>query len=57
MSGDDLESVVDKRLVELLHLATDPKDLTAALKVAIDRLEQKKGTSGGWGTKLSGGQG
>ena len=39
---DPLETLIDNRVKDLLQLATDPKDLTAALKVAIEFWEKRR---------------
>jgi hypothetical protein len=50
----DLESVIETRLKDLLNLATEPKDLTPALKVAVAYYAVKKKVEdgGGWGGAL-----
>ena len=53
---EDLESVIEQRLKDLLVLATEPKDLTPALKVAVAYYAVKKRVAdgGAWGEELRG---
>ena len=52
---DPLETLIDNRVKDLLQLATDPKDLTAALKVAIEFWEKRRAPQdAGWGSALTG---
>ena len=52
--ASDLESVIEQRLKDLLNLATEPKDLTPALKVAVAYYAVKKKVADGgtWGKEL-----
>jgi hypothetical protein len=52
--SDTLEERIDKRCRDLLDLATDPKDLTAALKVVIEFWEKRREPTEAWGSKLNG---
>jgi hypothetical protein len=51
---DDLEAKLEKRIVELLDMATEPKDLTAAIKVAVEWVSVKRADKDGWGSALGG---
>lgn len=66
MTPQDLETAIDHAVGKLLKLADGleakdenskpaitPKELTEAIKVAVDYLEQRKSSSGGdWGKAL-----
>lgn len=56
MSDNDLESVLEQRIKDLLALCTEPKDLTPAVKVAIEFWEKRYGAKpqDKWGTMLTG---
>ena len=53
-----LETKIEARMTELLDMATDPKDLTAALKVAVAyyAVKKKVAEGDGWGGALGGGK-
>lgn len=55
--AETLEDSIDRRMKALLSMSTEPKDLTAALKVAIEWAREKREATAteGWGDKLKGG--
>lgn len=52
----ELELKIETRMIELLDGATEPKDLTAALKVAVAyyAVKKKVAEGDGWGGELRG---
>lgn len=52
--AETLEDTIDRRMKALLTMASEPKDLTAALKVAIEWAKEKRESQAtdGWGEQL-----
>lgn len=56
MSDNAYETVLERRIIALLEMCVEPKDLTPACKVAIEYWEKKYGAvkDEGWGAALNG---
>ena len=54
METNDLEAKIEARMIALLDMATEPKDLTPALRVAVAyyAVKKKVAEGDGWGGGL-----
>jgi len=52
--AESFEMVVERRIKDLLNLAVEPKDLTAAIKAATEwhEVRKKYAIDSGWGSAL-----